>query len=91
MHDANISTRGVSAAASRCGFRSGHYFRGKNVSKKAFRTEISVRYLEFRGGRFSEVGNVWDFNLGPEDLSALESVSTSRSVRFEGVTVFHIF
>ena len=25
---------------------------------KAFRTEISVRCPEFRGGRFSEVGNV---------------------------------
>ena len=33
-------------------------FRGKNVREKAFGTEISVRLPEFRGGRFSEVGNV---------------------------------
>ena len=50
---------------------------------KAFGTEISVRCPEFRGGRFSEVGNVlWDFQSGPEALSSLGSVSASRSVRF---------
>ena len=55
-------------------------FRGKNVSGKAFGTKISVRCPKFRGGRFSEVGN-WDFNSRPEALSALGSVSASRSVR----------
>ena len=53
------------AALSRCGFRSVRYLE-VNV---LFGTEISVRCPEFRGGRFSEVGNVlqaWDFQSGPE-------------------------
>ena len=39
-------------------------FGGKNTLQKCFGTKDSVRYLEFRGGRFSEVANVlqvWDF------------------------------
>ena len=43
------------AALSRCGFRSVRFL---NVLQKAFGTAISVRCPEFRGGRFSEVGNV---------------------------------
>ena len=42
---------------------------------KAFGTEISVGCPEFRGGRFSEAGNIWDFPSGPESLSSLGSVS----------------
>ena len=44
----------------------------------------SVRCLEFRGGRFSEVANVLhkrDFQSVTATLSAIGSVSASRSVR----------
>ena len=39
-------------------------FGGKNTLHKCFVTKKNVRYLEFRGDRFSEVANVlqvWDF------------------------------
>jgi len=48
------------------------------------RTKDSVRCSEFGGGRFSEVANVlqvWDFQSVTRALSALGSVSASRSVR----------
>ena len=57
-------------------------FGGKNTLQKRFGTEDSVRCSEFGGGRFSEVANVlqvWDFQS--VTLSALGSVSASRSVR----------
>ena len=63
---------------SRCGFR------GKNTLQKRLGTKDSVRCSEFRGGRFSEVANVlqvWDFQSVTRTLSALGSVSASRSVR----------
>ena len=50
----------------------------------SFGTKDSVRCLEFRSGRFSEVANVlqvWDFQSVTRTLSALGSVSASRSVR----------
>ena len=56
---------GGGAVMSRCGFR-------------------SVRCSEFRGGRFSEVTSVFqvrDFQSVTRTLSALGSVSASRSVR----------
>ena len=59
-------------------------FGGKNRWQKRFGTKDSVRYSEFRGGRFSEVANVlqvWDFQSVTSTLSALGSVSASRSVR----------
>ena len=52
--------------------------------QKCFGTYGSVRCLEFRGGHFSEVSNVsqvWDIHSVTRTLSALESVSASRSVR----------
>ena len=52
--------------------------------QKCFGTKDSVRCSEFRGGRFSEVANVlqvWDFQSMTRTLSALGSVSASRSVR----------
>ena len=52
--------------------------------QKHFGTKDSVRYSEFRGGRFSEVANVlqvWDFQSMTRTLSALGNVSASRSVR----------
>ena len=60
---------------SRCGFLSVRYLQN---------ARDSVRCLEFRGGRFSEVANVlqvWDFQSVTITLSALGSVSASRSVR----------
>ena len=57
---------------------------GKNTLQKRFGTKDSVRCLEFRGGRFSEVANVLqvrDFQSVTRTLSALGSVSASRSVR----------
>ena len=57
-------------------------FGGKNTLQKRFGTKDSVRC--FRGGRFSEVANVlqvWDFQSVSRTLSALVSVSASRSVR----------
>ena len=59
-------------------------FRGKNVRCRAVGTEKSVRCPKFRGGRFSEVANVLhkrDFQSVTGTLSALGSVSASRSVR----------
>ena len=59
-------------------------FGGKNTLQKCFGTTDSVRCSEFRGGRFSEVANVlqvWDFQSVTRTLSALGSVSASRSVR----------
>ena len=59
-------------------------FGGKNTLQKRFGTKDSVRCPEFRGGRFSEVANVlqvWDFQSVTRTLSALGSVSASRSVR----------
>ena len=72
------------AAMSRCGFRSVRYLEVKNTWQKRFGTKDSVRCSEFRGGRFSEVANVlqvWDFQSVTRTLSALGSVSASRSVR----------
>ena len=51
--------------------------------QKRIGTKDSVRCSEFRGGRFSEVANVlqvWDFQSVTRTLSALGSVSASRSV-----------
>ena len=59
-------------------------FGGKNTLHKCFGSKDSVRCSEFRGGRFSEVANVlqvWDFQSVTRTLSALGSVSASRSVR----------
>ena len=59
-------------------------FGGKNTLQKRFGTKDSVRCSEFGGGRFSEVVNVlqvWDFQSVTSALSALGSVSASRSVR----------
>ena len=56
----------------------------KKHLQKRFGTKDSVRCSEFRGGRFSEVANVlqvWDFQSVTRTLSALGSVSASRSVR----------
>ena len=53
-------------------------------------TKKNVRCLEFRGGHFSEVANVlhkWDFQSVTGTLSALGSVSASRSVRSGRFTV----
>ena len=59
-------------------------FRGNNVRCSAVGTEKSVRCPEFSGGRFSEVAIVLhkrDFESVTGTLSALGSVSASRSVR----------
>ena len=59
-------------------------FRGKNVRESAVGDAKSVRCSEFRGGRFSEVANVLhkrDFQYVTATLSAVGSVSASRSVR----------
>ena len=70
---------------SRCGFLSVRYnFGGKYTWQKRFGTMDSVRCPEFRGGRFSEVANVLQvsgFQSVTRTLSALGSVSASRSVR----------
>ena len=69
----------MEGVASRCPL-----FRGKNVRSSMVGTETSVRCPEFRGGRFSEVANVLhkrDFQSVTGTLSALGSVSASRSVR----------
>ena len=71
------------AVMSRCGFRSVCYLEVKIQCKSAL---DSVRCSEFRGGCFSEVANViqvWDIQSVTRTLSALGSVSTSRSVRSE--------
>ena len=55
-------------------------------SVRSFWSERLVRCPEFRGGRFSEVANVlyvWDFQSVTGTLSAVGSVSASRSVRSE--------
>ena len=52
------------------------------VQIHCFGTEISVRCLEFIRSRFSEVVNTWYFQSVTEALSALESVSASRSACF---------
>ena len=67
------------AVMSRCGFRSVRYLEVKIPLQKRFGTKDSVRCLEFRGGRFSEVANV-NFQSVTRTLSALGSVSASRSV-----------
>ena len=57
----HVSIRGVSGGSGciiKVWFPEWPLFRGKNVSKKVFGTEISVHCPEFRGGHFSEVGNV---------------------------------
>jgi len=70
-------------------------FGGKNTFQKCFGTKDSVRCSEFGGGRFSEVANVlqaWDFQSMTRALSALGSVSASRSVRsgrFCCISVFY--
>ena len=55
-----------------------------NTLQKRFGTkDNSVRCSEFRGGRFLEVANVlqvWNFQSVTRTLSALGSVSASRSV-----------
>ena len=59
-------------------------FGGKNTLQEHFGTKDSVRCSEFGGGRFWEVVNVlqvWDFQSVTRVLSALGSVSASRSVR----------
>ena len=58
-------------------------FGGNFVLAKVRRGLISVHCSEFRGGRFSEVASilqVWDFQSVTRTLSALGSVSVSRSV-----------
>ena len=56
-------------------------FGGKVRGKSTSLTKDSVGCSEFRGDRFSEVANVWDFQYVTRTLSALGSVSASRSVR----------
>ena len=59
-------------------------FGGKYTLKKRFGTKDGVRCPEFSDGHFSEVANVlqvWDFQSVTRTLSALGSVSASRSVR----------
>ena len=66
------------------GFPECPLFGGKNTLQKRFGTYNSVRCPEFRGGRFSEVSNVLQvsgFQSVTRTLSALGSVSASRSVR----------
>ena len=66
------------------GFPECPLFGGKNTLQKRFGTYDSVRCPEFRGGRFSEVANVLQvsgFQSVTRTLSALGSVSASRSVR----------
>ena len=61
-------------------------WRYKIRCKNALGPGIVSRCSEFRGGRFSEVANVlqvWDFQSVTRTLSALGSVSASRSVRSE--------
>ena len=80
----HVDTSEGGAVMSRCGFRSVRYLEVKIRYKKRFGTEDSVRCSELGGGRFSEVANVlqvWDFQSVTRALSALGSVSASRSVR----------
>ena len=77
----HVDTSEGGAVMSKCGFRSVRYL---EVKIRCFGTKDSVRCSEFGGGRFSEVANVlqvWDFQSVTRALSALGSVSTSRSVR----------
>ena len=76
----HVDTSEGGAVMSRCGFRSVRYLEVKIRCKN----EDSVRCSEFGGGRFSEVANVlqvWDYQSVTRALSALGSVSASRSVR----------
>ena len=82
LHACRYSEGG--AVMSGCGFRSVRYLEVKIRSQTRFGTKDSVSCLEFRSGRFSEVANVlqvWDFQSVTRTLSALGSVSASRSVR----------
>ena len=75
-----------SASFSRCSFRSVRYLEEEYVAKTLWCQECSVRCSEFRGVCFSEVANVlqiWDFEFVTRTLSALGSVSASRSVHSE--------
>ena len=74
----------TSAAIVKVWFPECPLFGGKNTWQKRFGTTDSVRCPEFRGGRFSEVANVLQvsgFQSVTRTLSALGSVSASRSVR----------
>ena len=81
----HIDTREGGAVMPRCGFRSVRYLEVKlKIRCKNALGPRTVRCSEFRGGRFSEVANVlqvWDFQSVTKTLSALGSVSASRSVR----------
>ena len=69
------------AVMSRCGFRSVRYLEVKIRCKNALGPR---KVSAVGGGRFSEVANVlqvWDFQSVTGALSALGSVSASRSVR----------
>ena len=80
----HVDTSEGGATMARCGFRSVRYLEVKIRCKNALEPRIVVRCSEFRGGRFSEVANVlqvWDFQSVTRTLSALGSVSASRSVR----------
>ena len=60
--------------------------------RRSFGDEHRVRCPEFGGGRFSEVANVlyiWDFRSVTSSLSALGSVSASRTVRSERFNCIH--
>ena len=50
---------------------------------RSFGDERRVRCPEFRGGCFSEVANVWEVRSMTTTLSAIGSVSASRSVHSE--------
>ena len=93
----HVDTSEGGAVMSRCGFRSVRYLEVKIRCKKCFGTKDSVRCSEFGGGRFSEVANVlqvWDFQSVTRTLSALGSVSASRSVcsgRFYCICVLTLY
>ena len=77
----HVDTSEGGAVMSKCGFRSVRYL---EVKIRCFGTKDSVHCSEFGGGRFLEVANVLkvcDFQSVTRALSALGSVSTSRSVR----------
>ena len=66
-------------------------FGGKNTLQKRFGTRDSVRFSEFVGGHFSEVAHVlqvWDFQSVTRALSALGSVSASRSLTLREVLLY---
>ena len=75
------------------GFPECPLFGGKHTLQKRFGTYDSVRRLEYRGGRFSEDANVLQisvFQSVTRTLSALGSVSASRSVPSGGSTVMSV-